>query len=292
MGEPKLHHYVPQFYLNRFTDASGRLWLWDRDLDRSFCSRPNSIAVEKHFYYLTELVEHGLDPLTMEKQFSDLEGKVALITGQWLGWVRQMDPDSKIEVPDINRELVSLYIGLQFLRTADTREILAAFIEEFENLGPISAEEKRRFHTNMLWDDDVVRGLAGRIQNATWLFGRNTTATPFITSDNPVAFRTGDNAMWLKVGFNATGTYVVYPLAPDVVMYCYPNEPPWEKIASFDLCVSPVVFTDEMVESENSGQVFMASRFVVSSHSNFDHERAFAKTIGTDIYARDRLSLA
>jgi hypothetical protein len=44
-----------------------------------------------------------------------------------------------------------------------------------------------------------------------------------------------------------------------------------------------------MVESENSGQVFMASRFVISPRNNFDRERAFAKTIGTDIYAPDRL---
>jgi hypothetical protein len=33
----------------------------------------------------------------------------------------------------------------------------------------------------------------------------------------------------------------------------------------------------------------MATRFVISSRCNFDHERAFARTIGTDIYARKRL---
>ncbi len=290
MGEPKLHHYVPQFYLRRFTDASGRLWLWDRDQDRTFSAGPNNIAAEKHFYRLTELVEHGHDPLTMEKQFSDLEGQVARITGQWLDWLRQMEPREKIEIPEVNRYLVSLYVALQFLRTADSREILAAIAEKSENWDQISAEEKRRLHTDMLWNDKLVRGLADRIQNATWLFGRNTTATPFITSDNPVAFRTGDNAKWLKVGHYSAGTYAVFPLAPDIVMYCHPKEPPWEKVAQFDRCLSPVVFTHEMVESENSGQVFMASRFIVSPRHNFDHERAFAKTIGTDFYARDRSS--
>ncbi|WP_276571626.1 hypothetical protein [Bradyrhizobium sp. dw_78] len=40
-----------------------------------------------------------------------------------------------------------------------------------------------------------------------------------------------------------------------------------------------------MVESENSGQVFMASRFVLSNRADFDAERAFAPTIGSDIYA-------
>jgi Protein of unknown function (DUF4238) len=288
MSTPKLHHYVPQFYLRRFTDASGRLWLWDRNQDCTFATRPNSVAAENNFYHLTELIKHGYDPLTMEKQFSDLEGQVALITDQWLGWLQQVEPEEKIEIPDVNRENVSLYIALQFLRTADSREILAAFVEESEKREPMSAEEKRRLHTDMLWDDKLVWELADRIQNAIWLFGRNTTATPFITSDNPVAFRTGDNAMWLKVGLYTAGTSAVFPLAPEVVMYCYPNGPPWQKIAQFDRCLSPVVFTDEMVESENSGQVFMASRFVISRRNNFDYERAFTKTIGTDRYARDR----
>jgi len=48
--------------------------------------------------------------------------------------------------------------------------------------------------------------------------------------------------------------------------------------------LSPVSFTEEMVESENCAQVFMASRFIISSRRNFDREREFAKTIGTDAY--------
>ncbi|MBL6928859.1 MAG: DUF4238 domain-containing protein [Rhodospirillales bacterium] len=286
MGEPKLHHYVPQFYLRRFTDVSGRLWLWDRERDRIFSASPKKVAAEKHFYHLTELAENGHDPLTMEKQFSHLEGEVARITGQWLDWLRQMEPVEKVKIPKINRKLVSLYIALQFLRTADTREFLTIIAENSEIQKPVSAEESRLLHTDLLWDDKSVRGLADRIQSATWVFGRNATLTPFISSDNPVAFRTGDNAMWLKVGLHSAGTYVVFPLASDIVMYCYPKEPPWEKIAKFDRSLSPVVFSDEMVESENSGQVFMASRFVLSSRNSFDKERAFAKTIGTDLYAR------
>lgn len=286
MNAPKLHHYVPQFYLRRFTDSSGCLWLWDRDQDRAFRARPNSIAAEKDFYYLAKLVEHGHDPLTMEKQFSDLEGQAARIIGQWLDWLRQMRPEEKMDIPDINRELVSLFIALQFLRTADARDTLAWFVEKSENRGPLSPEERRAVHMDMLWDDEVFRGLANRIQKATWIFGRNTTATPFITSDNPVAFRTSDNAMWIKAGIDTAGTYVVYPLAPDIMMYCHPREGRWEKLAKFDRCLSPVTFTDSMVEGDNSAQVFMASRFVISLHNNFDQEREFAKSIETDKYAR------
>ncbi len=106
-----------------------------------------------------------------------------------------------------------------------------------------------------------------------------------MASDNPVAFRQGDNSMWLKAGMFGGGTYVVYPLTPDVVMYCYPSEEPWLKLASFDSCVSPVTLSADMVDSENTAQVFMASRFVFSCRDDFAMAREFAPRIGTDAYA-------
>jgi hypothetical protein len=121
MNSPKLHHYVPQFYLRRFVDDSGRLWVWDRDNDRMFPVKPNSVAAENDFYFSDELAELGEDALTMEKQFSELEGEVALITSQWLDWLREVSHGEKIPIPDVNRELLSRHIALQFLRTADTR---------------------------------------------------------------------------------------------------------------------------------------------------------------------------
>src|SRR6266446_6167352 len=280
MGEPKLHHFVPQFHLRRFADDRGLLWVWDRDRDRVISATPKSIAAERHFYRLTEFAEHAQDPLTMEKQFANLEADAASITDYWLKSLREIKAPDKLDIPDEDRELVALHIALQFLRTADSREVLALFAES-KGGQSLSAQEKRRLHMDTLWDERVYQALADRIEDKTWIFARNTTGTPFHTSDNPVAFRTGDNSMWLKVGIYTPGTYVVFPLAPDLAMYCHPKEPPWDKLGRFDCSLSPVEFTEEMVESENSGQVFMASRFVISPRNNFDHEREFAKTIGT-----------
>lgn len=264
MNEPKLHHYVPQFYLCRFRDASDRLWAWDRDNDRVFATTPRSVAAEQSFYHLEYYANQGHDPLTMEKQFAALEQEVAAITAEWLSRIREGEPGSEIPIPDVNRDLVSLFLGLQFLRTADTRETLSAFASSPSD-APLSESERRMLHVDALWDDSLVNLFSDRVRSAIWMFGLNGTAVPFVTSDNPVAFRTSDNAMWLKAGVLSAGTYVVYPLAPDVVMYCHPPEEPWSRLASFDSCISPVPFKPEMVESENSGQVFMASRFVFVS---------------------------
>jgi hypothetical protein len=230
------------------------------------------------------LTRQGRDPLVMEKQLSDLEGEVAKITNQWLDWFRIMSPTEKIEVPDVNRDLVSQYAAMQFIRTADSGDILAAFAKQSGGGKELSAADKQQLHLEMIWTSGIFPELAKRIKSATWIFGRGATSIPFVSSDNPVAFRTGDHSMWLKVGIYSEGTYSVFPLAPDVVMYCHPREARWERLAVLDCCLSPVSFTEEMVDSENATQVFMASRFVISRRDDFQREREFARTIGTDVY--------
>jgi hypothetical protein len=286
MTDPRRHHYVPQFYLNRFTNASSRFWVWDKTKDRVFTSSPTSIAVELDFYKIHDFVALGHDPYVMEKQLAEMEGEVSLITSQWVDWLRHIKSTEKIDVPNINRQIVSRFVALQFLRTADTRDIFSAIYQEKYRGRTIDKHEQALAYTDMLWDLDLVNDIAKHVEDAVWIFARNLTSTPFITSDNPVAFRTSDNRMWLKAGFLGK-TYTVYPLAPDIMMYCHGGEH-YDALKRFDLSLSPVELDAEMIESENSGQVFMAGRFLVSPVNDFRHAREFAATIGTDKYADDR----
>lgn len=228
-----------------------------------------------------DFAEAGQDPLVMESQFSEIESEISLITNQWLAWLRNIRRGDRIQIPPVNRQLVSLYIALQFLRTADSRDTLSLFEA---NETDLSSERKARLHASMLWDSDTVESVARFVEESIWVFGRNDSGTPFITSDNPVAFKTKDHRVWIKAGILSEGTYIVFPLSPEIVMFCH--EPAyWHKLAGFNNGLSPVGFTIPMVEHENAGQVFMASRFVVSPIDDFRDAREFAKTIGTDLYA-------
>lgn len=95
------------------------------------------------FYYLDVYGAQGHDPLTMEKQFATLERDVARITDQWLGWIRAGEPGKQIEIPEPNRDLVALFVSLQFLRTADTRDILARLASTASDPEPSKAERRR-----------------------------------------------------------------------------------------------------------------------------------------------------
>lgn len=283
MTNPKLHHFVPQFHLRRFANADGKICVWDRDRDRTFWTGANSIAAETHFYRLHQYEALGHDGATMEKQLSALEAEASAITDQWLGWLRDAGPRTKLQIPDENRAIVAQYMALQYLRTSDTRQLLGAFAESV-NGATATTDELRRLHTELLWDEEIVASLTDRFHQTVWLFARNESEGRFITSDNPIAFRTNDNRQWRRAALQGD-TYAVYPLAPDIVMYCYPRVAPWgNKLDQLADCLSPVSMTEEMVRSENSGQVFMATRFVFSNRDDFTWEREFAPTIGTDIY--------
>jgi hypothetical protein len=233
MTFPKLHHYVPRFYLERFTDVDGRLWAWDKTRDVSFPTSPSRVAAETYFYRQGDLAEAGHD--TLEKQPADNEGEVSKITGQWIDWLSDMPPGDKVPVPQINREIVSLFLCLQYLRTLDTREILIALASPDR---PLSAVEQRHLHATLLWDEPTFRGVTDHFYNSTWIFGRNETPAPFVTSDNPITFRTPDNRQWVKAGVQSKGVYAAYPLSPAFILFCHDREH-WKALEKFDCSVSP-----------------------------------------------------
>ncbi|TWA26390.1 uncharacterized protein DUF4238 [Sinorhizobium medicae] len=283
MNTSKLHHFVPQFHVRRFANIDEKIWVWERERDRVFPTSPNSIAAETHFYRLLQYEALGHDGTTMEKQFSALETQVSIITGQWLEWLRAVEPFTEIPIPEENRNIVAQHMALQYLRTADTREILGILAHK-EYGSAVSSDELRRLHTELLWDEQIVTDLTARFAEAVWIFARNGTTVPYVTSDNPIAFRTHNNRQWRRIGLQG-GTYAVYPIASDIIMYCYPREEPWhDKLDDLNDCLSPVAISDEMVLSENSGQAFMATRFIFSNKNDFTWERQFAPTIGTDIF--------
>ena len=271
MSEPKHHHYVPRFYLSRFTDSRSKIWVLDKQENKVFPSTPNNIGGQNQFYRLDELAEHDIDPLEMEKQFADLEYQVSNITSNWF---QQLTKSEKLEIPEINRDLMSLFIVTQLLRTVEAREILVQFTSAVKkDYDPIS--DAKNLHATLLWNDDLVNKMKKRISDCIWIFGNNRSTTPFCTSDHPVLIKSFDNKKWLLgPRIFDEGMYIVYPLSPTLVMYC--KDPKyWEKIRKFENSISPVEFTDDMVKHENSGQIGMSYRFVFSKCNDFDFANEF-----------------
>ncbi len=151
--EYSLHHFVPQFYLSRFTDSDGLLWVYDKDNDRVFSATPRNLAGERGFYSLPEFFP---DPLLLERQFGELEGQAALITQDWLN---QSKLGFSVEIPIVNREIMSLYITTQLLRTSEARILLLQGIQDLKDTSD-KQETHHDLHIALLWNNEIVKGIS------------------------------------------------------------------------------------------------------------------------------------
>ncbi len=150
------HHFVPQFYLRRFTDNSGKVHVYDKDADKVFSTSPRNICTERGFYALPELYP---DPLEMERQFSEIEQHASMITKEWIQKmnfdVSFDDPMVRIETSESVRDSMALYIATQMTRTSEARTILIQGISGLDAQS-INTEIKRDIHTDFLWNNPTV----------------------------------------------------------------------------------------------------------------------------------------
>lgn len=286
MNEPKLHHYVPRFYLNYFRDPKRNLWVYDKKTDRVFAAAPNRIAAETQFYRLPGPLVGSVDPLSIEKALSDLESRASAIIARVVTEVSNLAPAQKVTVSDEERLVLSEFLATQHFRTLELRDLMLYLLKDGGLVeDSLSVEEQKATQFIILSESGILEEFEESIYSAIWIFAKNGSQIPLITSDHPVCIKSSNNRMWLKgVEPLRDGSYLVFPMTPDLVLYC--KEPSfWSKVKSYDLCVSPIKLEADMVDHENSGQAFMASRFLMSCTSNFQEVRDFIPSIGTDKYA-------
>src|SRR5712671_5743609 len=76
--EPRAHHYVPQFWLARFTesgDKEGRLWVTDFKRHKQWSSTPANTGHRRDFYRISD--DFRVDPVIVEKFYSRIEDLIA-----------------------------------------------------------------------------------------------------------------------------------------------------------------------------------------------------------------------
>jgi hypothetical protein len=81
MSQVKRQHYVPRFYLERFS-RSGRLFAYDRTEGRKFQCSVGKVASIRYFYDIpSSVLDACEDTQRFEKQLSSIEGECAGILG-------------------------------------------------------------------------------------------------------------------------------------------------------------------------------------------------------------------
>ncbi len=288
MSRPKFQHYVPRFYLEYFTDPSGKLFAYDKTTDRILTVRPGTIAAENYFYDIPELEGLGAPRHLMESQFAEVEGAAKAIIDRW---IKELSACGTVSVPPADREAVALFLSLQLIRTAEFRTLMTEWAQNLKGGPGGDPKNPRSLHTALLWNDEYLGEIRTKLLDCIWIFGFNDSAQGFYTSDHPALVKPPDHSgVLLGPRVLLPGMYVAYPLSPQWIMYAKDREY-WAKLKldKFENRKSPVKFSVDMVNHENSGQVGTCTRFVFSNSPDFSFAKDYcARCPGVTPPARRR----
>jgi hypothetical protein len=243
-AEPKMQHYVPQFYLRGFVGAKSQLFVVSRPEKKSFRTGPGNVAGENYF---NRIEVEGMEPNAIEKALSEFEGEV----GPALERIKEAKSLAKEE----DRSLLVNFMAAIALRNPWRREAISQIHNELARghfaakFGTKEAFEKSAAEAKAAgsWNDAITfedvqgmladasfplpkeLGIVAEIDqhdhlteilwNRKWQIVTAKDGT-FVTTDEPVCLRWTDGHPHggLLPGFSLMETEIIFPLSPTLAL--------------------------------------------------------------------------
>ncbi|MEX0999735.1 MAG: DUF4238 domain-containing protein [Thermodesulfobacteriota bacterium] len=222
MPESKKHHYVPRFYLKRFSENKRSISLYN--LKNELIVPHASIRDQCYREYF-----YGKEPF-VESAFADIENAVSYV-------LRQVDEIGSLPPPDHPHYLLLIvYIVTQCSRTKYSADSLNEMTDKMMKhvYRPMAEEQGLEIDKfNIHLNDAVNLSLAQSVLIYPVLFDLryklliNSTDEQFVTSDHPVAlynqlmeFQTRSS----HTGYACKGLQIFFPIDPKKLIFLYDNE--------------------------------------------------------------------
>jgi hypothetical protein len=248
-AEPKMNHYVPQFYLRGFVGKKNQLLVMDRRNKEPFRTAPKNVAGETHF---NRIDVKGMDPNAVEKVLSDFEGEVAPA-------LERVKADKSLAKEEDRGAVLNLMAALA-LRNPWRRKAVSEIVENATRMQAFA-----KFGTKANWDksvadmkaagvwnkgtsvtfEDMQKELQGAIfdppkefniaveidhhdrvtellSTRKWQMLKAADGSGgFVTTDDPVYLRWADEKSHggLSPGFAVEGTEVIFPLSTTLALW-------------------------------------------------------------------------
>lgn len=178
MQMTKKQHYLPQFYLDNFTNNKGKLWIYDQLKRNIFTSSPRDIACENYLYETRwenanpDLGDFVL-PNRIEKKFAEQEGRYSKLLKRIVSICTNTQNKKALICNREEKEILASFISNIFLRNPwsmrqadldcitdgimDVEEIKAIdFILQSMELG--GTESLVKFSSKKIWLDEEFDG--------------------------------------------------------------------------------------------------------------------------------------
>ncbi|MBV8210126.1 MAG: DUF4238 domain-containing protein [Burkholderiaceae bacterium] len=212
---PKSHHYVPQSYLRRFTDADGFLTIFDRARGHFRRQRPVNVMKIDSYYRQAWAPAH-IDPNILETHLAgtiEHEGAAA---------IEKLVTTPASLTGDEAAALVS-YIEFQRIRVprqaAWAKELMRQLL--LDKIGPELRAELKQKNLRVEMKDsvrfDYMRAALGKLHpwfgRMEWEIYEAVPGTAFITTDSPVSFvNEAIPPIDGEAGIGLAGTLLLFPL--------------------------------------------------------------------------------
>lgn len=323
MADTKKEHYVPQCYLRHFASTEERINVFDKEkMEVRTNQNILNVAMKNRFYDLnlfdiyikaespeqekikkelgellgTDNIEAALNDIDsqqyIEKKFFS-EGVESIYSFMLENIIKKSNNGNRWIIQNCyalsksEKELFSLFVSIQIIRTKSFRDTLSATFEKFietmtykSQMNDEDALPKEAFkvtvdkeyvklqHNGMVLDPEMALEFAKVLAKHIWVIYVNKTNTPFYTSDDPVVNVPHKHDTFLSYGgLNSEGIEILFPISSNLLLGMYHAD------------TYNDVFTDrkymavndnKWVEYFNRAQVVHSQRCVFSISNDFD----------------------
>lgn len=228
MNTPKRHHYLPIFYLEKFS-KNNILSVFDRELNEYREQSPISTAVKKHYYTIED--NDGNKNVEIEKFLSQIEGDAKPIIAKleksekiseedkerlsaFISFLMNRVPDFEKSTNKVFEKLIEMTGNMMFCDEKSTKSVIDQHEQKTGEKKGISPEELFKFHKEGKYKYVIHRNfslemmiktsieIAHYFNQMNWLLLHAPHITSFITTDNPFVIIPPEN---LKTSVYGTG---------------------------------------------------------------------------------------
>jgi hypothetical protein len=215
MSIPKKHHFVPESYLNGFTeDEHGFLNVYSKRTDTWRKQKPKQVMHINNYYH-QDWAPEGVDKNILEKYFgTELESKGLTALRKLISAPETLDGNETAEIivylqyqrlrvprqADMAKALAKIAITKEISKSAEGRKALEH--------GDINVKDSFRMEFMRMMHDQ----LSPYFSRMIWEVVGIEKGLSFITSDSPVSFYNVDCKPPIEPGIALYGTFVLFPL--------------------------------------------------------------------------------
>lgn len=285
MSNPKRHHYLPEFYLNYFTDVNNKFWVYHRDRKKYVLQTPVNTTVEGYRYTLFK--ENGEKDNRIEEFLSQIETDTKplleklnngeIISDNEKGKLATFIALQKTRVPEtektyyeLSEKLTKLYVSYDYYSEEKAKSILEELEKETGEKFNVNPKEfydfiqkkkyslaypKEEYLITMLKEAEEIRN---HLSNMKWrfLFAQQTNSN-YITTDNPfITYPPKNHNKLLGVGILTPGASNLIPLTSKVLLMMFDKG---DNISKMEI-------TEEHVSKLNYNIVSYFDNFIISKN--------------------------